>query len=433
MKTISSFKKTAFGILLFTHAFLAATSVNGQIGLGGASAPNYRFEDPQLQTAPSTDLKAGAMYLFSNVDNNVDAIVSIDSLVNGATINKIDDNSNGTGFKEAFQPAVKAGNIAGMSYAVFTISFYTHGTSNPVAMPSVNATAIDIDGNNSLKEFAKIQMGTNAAVNYMIATPDILVSQVLPGEFFGKNVMGIERNGIDTSFMENMFTVRNTNVSSFTIKYGTITSNTSGAVRQYSLYMKGFSYPGTLLPVKLLSFSAMLSNNTKVDLKWATATEINLNYFEVEKSTDGINYSSAAIVFSAGNGTDRMDYSVADHIGTIESGVIYYRLRSIDNDGKSQLSDTRIIRISKANNMTINIATYPNPVASEIRITVPAGWQNKKAVYEIIGLNGQTVKRTVSANSSQTETMNVSNLAPGLYFVKVSCEGQVAQQKIVKQ
>lgn len=432
MKTIAALKKTTFGILLCASVFFNA-SLKAQTTVGGNGTPSYRFEAPQLQSEPATDLKVGARYLFTAVYENVDAVVTIDSLVNGATVNKIDDNSNGTGFKEAFQPAVKAGTVTGMSYAVFTISFYAQGTNNPVAMPTVNATAIDIDGNTSLKEFANIKMGTNAAVNYMIATPDISVTQLLPGEFFGANVMGIERNGIDTSYLENMFTVKNTNITSFTVKYGAITTNTSGAVRQFSLYMKGFSYPGNVLPVKLISFSAMLSNNNKVDLKWATASEINLNYFQVEKSTDGINYSNAAIVFAAGNGTDRMDYSLADNAGSMESGVIYYRLRSVDNDGKSQLSDIRIIRLSKANSNQVTIAAYPNPVTSEIRVTVPAGWQNKKAVYEIVSLNGQTVKRTVSANSSQTEIMSVSNLAPGMYVVKVSCEGQVAQQRIVKQ
>ncbi|MBL7746739.1 MAG: T9SS type A sorting domain-containing protein, partial [Chitinophagaceae bacterium] len=103
-----------------------------------------------------------------------------------------------------------------------------------------------------------------------------------------------------------------------------------------------------------------------------------------------------------------------------------------DTDGKGQLSETRVIRISKANANSITIQTYPNPVSSDLRITIPANWQNKKLVYEIITLNGQSVKRTEAANSSQTETINVSSLAPGMYLVRVNCEGQTAQQKIVK-
>ncbi|MEI2740432.1 MAG: hypothetical protein V9F01_16790 [Chitinophagaceae bacterium] len=47
--------------------------------------------------------------------------------------------------------------------------------------------------------------------------------------------------------------------------------------------MKWFNYPSTL-PVKLSSFSATLNNNSKVDLKWSTATETNLSHFVVERS-----------------------------------------------------------------------------------------------------------------------------------------------------
>jgi SdrD B-like domain/Secretion system C-terminal sorting domain len=187
-----------------------------------------------------------------------------------------------------------------------------------------------------------------------------------------------------------------------------------------------------VLPVKLISFSAVLNNYNKVDLKWSTAMEVNLDYFTVEKSIDGINFTAAGTVFANGNETDRTDYSLFDNVSSIQTGVIYYRLRSVDNDGKSQLSETRIIRMTKTNNNNISIVTYPNPVTNELRITIPANWQNKKAVYEIITLNGQIIKKNETSNSSQTETVNVSNLASGIYFVRVNCEGQTAQQKIVK-
>ena len=363
----------------------------------------------------------------------MDAIVRIDSLVNGAKVNKIDDNSNGTGFKEAFQPAIQSGNVAGMSYVVFKITFYAQGdTTIPKAMPAVYATALDVDGNSTLKEFGKMNMGVSSVMSYMVATPDIAVTQVMPGEFMGQNVLGVERTGIDTTSLANMFTVGNSNISSFTIKYGTITTVASSPVRQFSLYLKKFDYPGAVLPVKLSAFSAMLNGSNKVDLKWSTGTEANLNYFAVERSIDGINYNDAGIVFGYGNSSEAHDYSLTDNISNIQSTVIYYRLRSVDNDGKSQLSAVRLIRIGKSN-PTVSILAYPNPAASEIRVTIPAEWQNKKLVYEVVNMNGQTVKRKEAASSSQTESLNIASLAPGIYMVKVSCEGQTGIQKIVKQ
>jgi hypothetical protein len=194
----------------------------------------------------------------------------------------------------------------------------------------------------------------------------------------------------------------------------------------------GFVPSGMLLPVTLISFTAQLQND-KVELKWITATEINTSHFIVEKSIDGKDFSEAGMVFAGGNTVAQKSYTFTDAITGKQDGVIYYRLVSYDIDGQKELSETRIVRLSKQNEQTVSIITYPNPVADELRITLPAGWQNKKVVYEIFMLNGKTVKKTETPNSSQTETINISNLASGMYIIRVSAEGQAAQQKIIKQ
>ena len=194
----------------------------------------------------------------------------------------------------------------------------------------------------------------------------------------------------------------------------------------------GFVPEGNTLPVKIYSFTANLNYN-KVDLKWITASEINVSHFVVEKSTDGVTFNEAGLVFANGNATDKTNYSLSDNIIEGKSTVIYYRLRSMDVNGKSELSETRIIRISKQTENGISIVTYPNPVSNEVRITIPANWQNKKVVYELFSANGKAAKRIETANSSQTETINVSSLSPGFYIVRVSFDGQTAMQKIIKQ
>jgi hypothetical protein len=90
-----------------------------------------------------------------------------------------------------------------------------------------------------------------------------------------------------------------------------------------------------------------------------------------------------------------------------------------------------LIRIGKE--QSISVVTYPNPVTNDLRITVPASWQGKKVSYELLANNGRITIRTESENSSQTESINVSSLSPGFYMVRVTCGGEVATQKIVKQ
>src|SRR6185503_1463224 len=135
------------------------------------------------------------------------------------------------------------------------------------------------------------------------------------GKFKGTNILGIERTGIDTSSMGNMFTTTNKNISSFTIKYGTNTLLPTTDTRQFSMYMKGFTYPSQVtLPVDIISFNAMLEGTTKANLTWVTSTEKNVSHFVVEKSTDDKNFSDAGIVFAFGNTQDKQTYNFSDKI-----------------------------------------------------------------------------------------------------------------------
>ena len=187
------------------------------------------------------------------------------------------------------------------------------------------------------------------------------------------------------------------------------------------------------LPVKLVSFSAIL-NNEAVDLKWVTASEKNVSHFEIEKSLDGKNYEKAGVVFANGNSSETISYAFTDKsINIDQAAVIYYRLRSVDHDGSSDLSIIRSIRITKTAEKVISITTYPNPVSSELRVTIPSSWQGKKVTYELFNNNGQTVVKNIVGASSQIEALNASSLAPGFYIVKASCNGETAQQKVIKR
>jgi hypothetical protein len=438
MKTFVPFKN------IFTVALAACVmnSVVAQSGPGGVSGSGNTNDvlnsglnfsaTPRIQSG--TDKKVGAIYLVEDVTPGIDAKIRIDSLVNGAKVMQVDDNGNGVGYKPAFQPEIRTGNVTGKSYVVFTFTFFHANTNTTQNLQSLNVTALDIDGNATLKEFAEINVGGGGIAKFMSTSSDLSLLQIIGGRFMGQNVSGIERDGIDTASMRNMFTASNSNVSSFTIKYGATTTTRDEDDRQYSLYMKGFTYPNQMtLPVELTAFSATLNDSKKaVDLKWTTETEINVSHFSIEKSLDGQNYSEAGVMFAYGNTSSKMNYSFTDkNINASGKGVIYYRLRSVDIDGKSQLSPIRIIRIGKEESVTV--LTYPNPVANELRVTIPASWQGKKVSYEVIANNGRVTIRTESTSSSQTETINASSLTQGFYVVRVICNGEVATQKIVKQ
>ena len=80
------------------------------------------------------------------------------------------------------------------------------------------------------------------------------------------------------------------------------------------------------------------------------------------------------------------------------------------------------------------VAAHPDDAEFGVAGTV-AKWtkEGKKVVYELFNTNGQVARKTTNGNASQTETINVNSLAPGFYIVRATCEGEIAQQKVIKR
>lgn len=220
--------------------------------------------------------------------------------------------------------------------------------------------------------------------------------------------------------------------SSTTFSYTLTDNGFDPLVSGLALVTINFSSP-VLLPVKLVSFTAAL-NTSNIDLKWITASEKNVSHFVIEKSLDGKVYADAGIVFATGNTAETTNYSFSDkNIDVTKQSVVYYRLRSVDIDGKSELSYIRSVRLGKVAEQKLAVTTYPNPVANELRVTIPASWQNKKVSYEVYSNMGQVALKNIVPAASQTESLQLTNLAKGFYVVKVNCEGQSISQSIIKQ
>jgi hypothetical protein len=430
MKTLLSLKNIISKLSFFIALLVTSISSSSQ------TIPELVFQNPVLTSG--TAGADGATYLFSNVGPNLDAVVTITSRSGASVVlGNIDTVEAGIGYVKSLQPVVGIPGTAPANttwWMKFNCTFFEAGTNNKAKMSQFNVTGLDIDGDDvttfEWAEMDRIKKVDSAIVNSLAFTN--LGSHGAEGDDY--KITGIITNspGIDTGALNVMATYTFENKDNFDFTLGATTNalTTSAGMRLNSLWFKQFDLAP--LPLKLISFSAVL-NNSKAELTWRTVSETNVSHFEIEKSMDGINFSEAGIVFARGNEVDITTYIFSDLINTDQAGVVYYRLRSVDIDGKSQYSETRIIKIETKSENYVTILTYPNPASSELRITVPANWQNKRVIYELFNANGQVTKKIETAASSQTETLNVSNLAPGFYIARVSCEGQTAQQKIVKQ
>ena len=120
----------------------------------------------------------------------------------------------------------------------------------------------------------------------------------------------------------------------------------------------------TVLPVELLNFSAVLKNNNQVMLTWQTASEINNDFFTVERSEDAVNWDEIEKLTGAGHSKSLLNYTFRDEPPYTE--MVYYRLKQTDFDGKFSYSGIQSVTMDLNKNLQPGI--YPNPTAREVTI-----------------------------------------------------------------
>ena len=420
MKTIYSRYCNLKAIVIATFLILQFSLISFQAGA------QLKFANLTLESG--TNRLVGAVYRAKSVYTNVDALIRIDSLVNGASIVEVDQAN--AGYNDAFQPRIQSGGN-GTSYAVFTIRFVKANSTTTEFLGLFTATNLDLDGNNSLKEFCEFDLGGGGNAVFMSNTPEIMVMNK-SGRFYGQNISGVDYAGIDTTADAVMFKVSRNNISQFTVRLGALVSNNSQSARQYSVYMKDFaiSNPASL-PLTLLNFNAVSKENNKVDLNWMTTDHKDFSHFELERSTDGKNFSKVMVMMTEPNSSAQKNYSYRDNTDGLNSKIVYYRLRLVDIDDRFAYSPVRMVRFATENK--IQVQTFPNPVTTELRVQIPAQWQDKATVYEIFNSNGVMVQRTQVARASQIQQLNVQSLGSGNYIVRVVNGTEMNTARFIKQ
>ncbi|NLI58389.1 MAG: T9SS type A sorting domain-containing protein, partial [Clostridium sp.] len=213
------------------------------------------------------------------------------------------------------------------------------------------------------------------------------------------------------------------------VSSGNITN--SIAFTSYSPITFGTLSSANPLPVELISFSAECNDNNEVMLSWSTASEINNDYFEIQRSTQGIAWEVIARVQGAGFSNIILDYDYLDR--EKPNTTTYYRLRQIDYDGSSKLSD--IIQIRCENNMEKPvISVYPNPFTSSFNIEFE-NWDLNFAEIELLDITSRTIKKWNLENTLPNfiYEVNLSNLNPAMYMLKIKTSEGVIMRKIEKQ
>ncbi|MES2848690.1 MAG: SdrD B-like domain-containing protein [Bacteroidota bacterium] len=179
--------------------------------------------------------------------------------------------------------------------------------------------------------------------------------------------------------------------------------------------------PTGATPVMLLSFTGTLQNNKTVLLNWQTTAEYNNDYFDVERSSDGINF--VAIGRVKGNGTTSLAHSYSLIDTKPLNGANYYRLRQVDFDGHYAYSNIVLVRISKSP----VIAAFYNNQSNTIHISFNE--QQSKTELKLFAVNGQWVK-AASIKNADDYLLELPVLAGGVYMLQILTEKNIYTEKI---
>jgi hypothetical protein len=213
-----------------------------------------------------------------------------------------------------------------------------------------------------------------------------------------------------------------------------LVDNYTGSLQPFTLDWtmgSGASLSCVPLPIELLNFSGKLLPNS-ISLNWSTASEINNDYFTIERSSNGINFNEIAQKDGAGTSITTIEYSIIDN--NPFNGINYYRLKQTDFDGTSKLSSIIGVEFYKEENLLNNI--HPNPTTTDINFDFYSPISGIVKV-QILDYTGRVVvEENMTVGEGKTSlNAKMGELAKGIYSLKVAFDqtGYNSVNMIIKQ
>ena len=161
-----------------------------------------------------------------------------------------------------------------------------------------------------------------------------------------------------------------------------------------------------VLPVELTEFNVAAIGDRSARLSWSTLSELNSDYFEVERSSNGTDFFPRGKIKAANYSSRKIDYHFTDT--EVTGTEVFYRLRMTDLDGTYEYSE--ILYLQLEDDMPF---IYPNPASDHVLIPLASSLQNGKlTLYDQGG-------REVLVNQLTEEKMDLSNVRAGVYIYRL--------------
>ena len=186
------------------------------------------------------------------------------------------------------------------------------------------------------------------------------------------------------------------------------------------------------LPAEGLNAAASLIENDAL-IKWSTLSEHNTSYFEVQRSTDNVNFvPTGQQVQASGESDTKKEYQMKDKLpAQLRSDVVYYRVKLVDQDGKVTYSNIVVVRISKKPGVTV----WPNPFVSNVTISITTESETVIDVnmIDVSGKVLKTISQSVPRGISQISLKDLDQLPAGVYLMEIADKrAGTTYQKLLK-
>jgi hypothetical protein len=176
-----------------------------------------------------------------------------------------------------------------------------------------------------------------------------------------------------------------------------------------------------------MSFTGEVIGPNRVLLYWRTATEINNDFFQLERSMDGITFQTLGEVPGSGTSNDIQERQFVDNKAI--TGVNYYRLKQFDFDGYSETSRAIPVNVKPLNTF---VTVYPNPPETDFRVSLYYDF-GEELTFELMDLQGKKYVLTPKEREGNNYNFNINGIRAGVYILAVSAKENVVYQRLLVQ
>ncbi|HXS57773.1 MAG TPA: T9SS type A sorting domain-containing protein [Hanamia sp.] len=347
----------------------------------------------------------------------ISGITTFDNLYSGTPVDL-------TGIKVAGGAGLTALNVAGYDAKLFTSSSVAE---NGMSIETINGQSALLHAYvlNPLTNIGSLQISSNDKSYFDLKAVDITIDSFSTGTAQFVRLIGY-RNGSIASGAISIKTVTASRSGGLLVHFDVSALPGFQGVNAFSIQTDGsyFFKDGigvdninavnfrTVLPVNLISYDALLLKNRTVSLKWSTASEINNDYYLINRSSNGNDFSPLAKVNGDPASADLIKYEFID-LSPLD-GNNFYRLSQVDIDGNQKILSVKKVTVKPSGSMSL----YPNPVVGNSVNLDYGKIVSSNVTYKLVDASGKVVSS--GKIHQQIQELNLPVLGAGIYSIQLS-------------